>query len=97
MRCARDAKGNWGRTTPKAISPIRKRSTTFERCKLDWSKTAISPHAEMLRLYRDLISLRKQHASLGNCRKDLTEIQVDEQAKTSGDEDGLIRPAAALC
>jgi maltooligosyltrehalose trehalohydrolase len=56
--------------------------TTFERCKLNWSKTAASPHAEMLRLYRDLISLRKQHASLGNCRKDLTEIQIDENAKT---------------
>ena len=55
--------------------------TTFERCKLDWSKTAISPHAEILRLYRDLISLRKQHPSLGNCRKDLTEIQIDEQAR----------------
>jgi maltooligosyltrehalose trehalohydrolase len=56
--------------------------TTFERCKLDWSKTSTSPHAEMLRLFRDLISLRKQHVSLGNCRKDLTEIQVDEAAKT---------------
>ena len=39
-----------------------------------------------LRLYRDLISLRKQHPSLGNCRKDLTEIQFDEKAKMSGDE-----------
>ncbi len=56
-------------------------TATFERCKLDWSKAAISPHAETLRLYRDLISLRKQHLSLGNCRKDLTEIQFDEQAK----------------
>jgi len=55
--------------------------STFERCKLDWSKTAISPHAEILRLYRDLISLRKQHPSLGNGRKDLTEIQFNEQAK----------------
>jgi maltooligosyltrehalose trehalohydrolase len=54
---------------------------TFERCKLDWSKTAISPHAEILRFYRDLISLRKQHLSLANCRKDLTEVQFDEQAK----------------
>jgi hypothetical protein len=36
----------------------------------------------MLRLYRDLISLRKQWPSLGNCRKDLTEIQFDDQAKT---------------
>ena len=55
--------------------------STFERCKLDWSKTAISPHAEILRLYCDLISLRKRHPSLGNGRKDLTEIQFDEQAK----------------
>ncbi len=54
---------------------------TFERCKLDWSKTAISPHREILCLYRDLISLRKQHPSLANCRKDLTEIKFDEQAK----------------
>ena len=54
---------------------------TFERCKLDWSKTAISPHAEMLRLYRDLIALRKQHLSLANCRKDLTKVQFDEPAK----------------
>ena len=36
----------------------------------------------MLRLYRDLISLRKHRTSLGNCRKDLTEIRFDEQAKT---------------
>lgn len=56
--------------------------TTFERCKLDWSKTATSPYAEMVRLYRDLMSLRKQRPSLGNCRKDLTNIQVDEQGKT---------------
>ncbi len=54
---------------------------TFERCKLDWSKPGSSPHAEILRLHRDLISLRKQHPSLGNCRKDLTEIQFDEQSK----------------
>ncbi len=54
---------------------------TFERCKLDWSKTAISPHAAMLRLYRDLIALRKQHPSLANCRKDLTDIQFDEGSK----------------
>jgi maltooligosyltrehalose trehalohydrolase len=54
---------------------------TFERSKLDWSRPAISPHAEILRLHRDLISLRKQHPCLGNCRKDLTEIQFDECAE----------------
>jgi maltooligosyltrehalose trehalohydrolase len=56
--------------------------STFERCKLDWSKPSISPHARILALYRDLIALRKQPPSLGNCRKDLTEIEFDEQAKT---------------
>ncbi len=55
--------------------------TTFERCKLDWSKPAITPHSGILRLYRDLIALRKRHPSLGNCRKDLTEIRTDEQGK----------------
>jgi len=54
---------------------------TFEHCKLDWSKTEVSPHAEILRLYRDLISLRRQHLSLANCRKELTEVQFNEQRK----------------
>jgi len=54
---------------------------TFEHCKLDWSKTEVSPHAEILRLYRDLISLRRRHLSLANCRKELTEIQFNEQRK----------------
>ncbi len=55
--------------------------STFERCKLDWSRPELPPHARILRLYRDLIALRKQHPSLGNCRKDLTQIRFDEQAK----------------
>jgi maltooligosyltrehalose trehalohydrolase len=59
---------------PQALS-------TFERCRLDWSKPALAPHSGILRLYRDLIALRKQHPSLGNCRKDLTEILFDEKAK----------------
>jgi maltooligosyltrehalose trehalohydrolase len=54
---------------------------TFERCKLDCSKTEVSPHAEILRLYRDLISLPRRHLSLANCRKELTEIQFNEQRK----------------
>ena len=54
---------------------------TFEHCKLDWSKTEVSPHAEILRLYRDLISLRRRHLSLANCRKELTEVQFNEQRK----------------
>ena len=41
----------------------------------------VDPHSGILRLYRDLIALRKRHPSLNNCRKDLTEIRFDEQAK----------------
>jgi maltooligosyltrehalose trehalohydrolase len=55
--------------------------STFECCKLDWSKPERSPHTEISRLHRDLISLRKQHPSLGNCRKDLTEIRFDEKSE----------------
>ncbi len=55
--------------------------STFECCKLDWSKPERSPHTEISRLHRDLISLRKQNPCLGNCRKDLTEIQFDETSK----------------
>jgi maltooligosyltrehalose trehalohydrolase len=75
---------------PQALS-------TFERCKLDWSKLEIGPHSGILRLYRDLIALRKQHPSLGNCRKDLTETRFDEQARylvmkrsDSGGENSLL-------
>jgi maltooligosyltrehalose trehalohydrolase len=55
---------------------------TLEQSRLDWSKPAISPHSEILNLYRDLITLRKRHPSLGNCRKDLTEIHFDEQSRS---------------
>ena len=53
--------------------------STFERSRLDWSKPDVSP--EILRLHRDLISLRKGHPALANCRKDLTEIRFDEQSR----------------
>ena len=56
--------------------------STFEQSKLDWLKPAISPHGEILTLYRDLIALRKRHPSLGNCRKDLIEIQFAEQPRS---------------
>jgi maltooligosyltrehalose trehalohydrolase len=55
--------------------------STFEHCKLDWTKIEDASHSGILRLYRDLIAVRKRHPSLNNCRKDLTEIHFDEQAK----------------
>jgi maltooligosyltrehalose trehalohydrolase len=54
---------------------------TFDRSRLDWSKLETSPYREIVRLHRGLLSLRRQHPSLNNCRKDLTEIQFDEHSK----------------
>jgi maltooligosyltrehalose trehalohydrolase len=56
--------------------------TTFDQCKLDWSKLENPAHAPILHLYRDLIALRKKHPSLSNCRKDLTQIRFDETLKS---------------
>ena len=68
---------------------------TFEQSKLDWSRPAISPHADILRLYRDVISLRKQLPGLANCRKDLTKINFDEPARWLTMERG--DPAGSGC
>jgi maltooligosyltrehalose trehalohydrolase len=56
-------------------------AATFHRSKLDWECLDKPPHAQVLRLYRDLIALRKQHACLANCRKDLTTVEFNEGAK----------------
>ncbi|HLM56493.1 MAG TPA: DUF3459 domain-containing protein, partial [Pyrinomonadaceae bacterium] len=37
-----------------------------------------SPHAEMLRLYRDLLALRRRHPCLSNCDKSRTRARFDE-------------------
>ncbi len=54
---------------------------TFERSKITWALTDQSGHREIHRFYRDLIALRKMSPCLRNCRKDLTHVCVDEDAK----------------
>lgn len=54
---------------------------TFERCKLHWSLLTEPHHDGILRLYRDLIALRKRWPCLGNCRKDLTKTAFSEESK----------------
>jgi maltooligosyltrehalose trehalohydrolase len=77
---------------------------TFERSRITWSLLDESEHAtpdhnSMLRLYRDLIALRKRWPCLGNGRKDLTRVNLDEQARwlrmDRGDPSGC--QAALLC
>jgi maltooligosyltrehalose trehalohydrolase len=45
---------------------------TFAACKLDFSATTRSPHAELLALYRELLALRRAQQCLHNGRQDLT-------------------------
>jgi maltooligosyltrehalose trehalohydrolase len=54
---------------------------TFEKSKLTWTLMEQPPHRSVLRLYRDLIALRKRWPCLGNCRKDLTRVDIDEDAQ----------------
>jgi maltooligosyltrehalose trehalohydrolase len=65
----------------EAEFPDPQAETSFRQCQLDWSRAFISPHSQVLCLYRYLICLRRQHPCLSNCRKDLTHISFDEQAK----------------
>jgi maltooligosyltrehalose trehalohydrolase len=56
---------------------------TFARSRITWSLIeGESQHSEMLRLYRELIALRKRWPCLSNGRKDLTRVQVNDQAST---------------
>jgi maltooligosyltrehalose trehalohydrolase len=54
---------------------------TFEACRLDWSKRERQPHSGLLDLYRRLLSLRRAHLALRNCRKDLTDVSLSEQER----------------
>ncbi|MGH3787551.1 MAG: malto-oligosyltrehalose trehalohydrolase [Pseudonocardiaceae bacterium] len=55
---------------------------TFRRSLLDWSEPGTEPHAGLLRLYRDLVALRKRRPELSDPRLDALIVDVDEQART---------------
>jgi maltooligosyltrehalose trehalohydrolase len=54
---------------------------TFVRSKLDWQSVGQSPHAEVLRFYRDLIATRRRYACLSNCDKTRTRVSFDESRR----------------
>jgi maltooligosyltrehalose trehalohydrolase len=54
---------------------------TFERCKLDWSCLEREPHAQVLRLYRDVLGLRARNPSLGHCDKHLAHASWNEDER----------------
>jgi maltooligosyltrehalose trehalohydrolase len=54
---------------------------TFERSKLNWNLCQKPAHSSLLAWHRDWIAMRKQHASLRNCRKDLVRAEWDGQGR----------------
>jgi maltooligosyltrehalose trehalohydrolase len=56
-------------------------SETFEKSKIGWARVQQATHADVLKLYRDLIALRKRTPALANCRKDLVRVEINEEAR----------------
>jgi maltooligosyltrehalose trehalohydrolase len=54
---------------------------TFRKSKINWALAGEPRHAAVLRLYRHLIALRKRWPCLANGRKDLTRMDIDEEAQ----------------
>jgi maltooligosyltrehalose trehalohydrolase len=69
---------------------------TFENSKLDWESPGRSPHAEVLRFYRDLIATRKRYAPLSNCDKARARVRFDEERRWLTVERGDPQGARAL-
>ncbi len=55
---------------------------TFEHSRISWDLIGEPAHSAMLRLYHELIALRKRWPCLRNCRKDLMGVHFNEQART---------------
>ncbi len=77
-RYAEFAEHGWDETDV----PDPNEEETFQRSKLDWAEPEKQPHANVLRLYRELIALRRRHPELSDPRLDALTIDVDDQART---------------
>ncbi len=69
---------------------------TFLRSRLDWSEPGTEPHATLLRIYRELIALRKRCPELSDSRLDQLTVDVDAQARTLVLHRGALRVAVNL-
>ena len=54
---------------------------TFQKSKVTWALAGEPHHAAILRLYRDLIGLRKRLPPLANHSKEMTRVDSDERAQ----------------
>ncbi|MGH3780384.1 MAG: DUF3459 domain-containing protein, partial [Pseudonocardiaceae bacterium] len=69
---------------------------TFQHSQLDWSEPGSEPHTTLLRIYRELIALRRRRPELSDPRLDALTVDVDEQARTLVLHRGVLRVAVNL-
>jgi maltooligosyltrehalose trehalohydrolase len=91
-RYAEFAEHGWDKTDV----PDPNDEQTFQRSKLDWSEPDKQPHASLLRIYRELIALRRRRPELSDPRLDALTIDVDDQARTLVLHRGALRVVVNL-
>jgi maltooligosyltrehalose trehalohydrolase len=86
------AEHGWGDVTV----PDPNAESTFLDSKLDWDEPNQEPHATLLRVYRELIALRKAWPELSDPWLDEVEVATDEAARTVVLHRGRLRVACNL-
>jgi maltooligosyltrehalose trehalohydrolase len=69
---------------------------TFVRSKLRWTERAEPPHAGVLRLYRDLLDLRRQHPALRERSRDSVAVVALGERTLALRQSTAVAPGAAL-
>jgi maltooligosyltrehalose trehalohydrolase len=91
-RTAEFAEHGWG----DVEVPDPNAESTFLDSKLDWDEPEQEPHATLLRLYRELIALRKAWPELSDPWLDEVEMDIDEDIRTVVLHRGRLRLACNL-
>ena len=91
-RTAEFGEHGWG----DAEVPDPNAEATFTDSKLDWAEPAQEPHATLLRVYQELIALRRAWPELSDPWLDKVDVDFDEDARTVVLHRGRLRVAANL-
>jgi maltooligosyltrehalose trehalohydrolase len=79
-----------------ALVPDPNAESTFTDSRLDWSELDKEPHAGLLRIYRELIALRRTHPELSDPWLNRLVVDVDEHSRTVVLHRGGLRVAVNL-
>ena len=91
-RTAEFGEHGWGDTEV----PDPNAESTFTDSKLDWDELEQEPHATLLRVYRELIALRRAWPELSDPWLDKVDVDFDDDARTVVLHRGRLRVAVNL-